>query len=50
MDNATDCRKRAKEAADIAEKLTNPQDKAVWLKVALEWFKLAETAEAERKK
>jgi hypothetical protein len=49
MDDATDCRKRAKEAADIAEKLTNPQDKAVWLKVGSEWLKLAETAEAQRK-
>jgi hypothetical protein len=50
MDDAANCRKRAKEAADIAEKMTNPQDKAVWLKVAFEWFKLAETAEAQRKK
>ena len=49
MDDAADCRKRAKEAADIAEKMTNPQDKAVWLKVASEWLKLAETAEAQRK-
>ena len=49
MDDATDCRKRAKEAADIAEKMTNPQDKAVWLKVAVEWLKLAETAETKRK-
>ena len=50
MDDAADCRKRAKEAADIAEKMTNPQDKAVWLKVASEWLKLAETTEAQRKR
>ena len=49
MDDAADCRKRAKEAADIAQKMTNPQDKAVWLKVASEWLKLAETTEAQRK-
>jgi hypothetical protein len=49
MDDAADCRKRAKEAADIAEKMTNPQDKAVWLKVASEWLKLAETIEAQGK-
>jgi hypothetical protein len=29
--------------------MTNPQDKAVWLKVATEWLKLAENAEAQRK-
>jgi hypothetical protein len=50
MDDAADCRKRAKEAADIAEKMTNPQDKAVWLKVASEWLKLAETTEVQRKR
>jgi hypothetical protein len=50
MDNAADCRKRAKEAADIAEKMTNPQDKAVLQKVALEWLKLAEDAEERKKK
>jgi hypothetical protein len=49
MDDAASCRRRAKEAADIAEKMINPQDKAVWLKVASEWLKLAETAEAQRK-
>jgi hypothetical protein len=49
MDDAAGCRKRAKEAADIAEKMTNPLDKAAWLK-ASEWLKLAETAEAQRSK
>ena len=48
MDDAADCRKRAKEAASISEKMTKPQDKAVWLKVASEWLKLAETTEAQR--
>jgi hypothetical protein len=48
-DDAADCRKRAQEAAGIAEKMTGPLDKAVWLKVASEWLKLAETAEAQRK-
>jgi len=50
MDDAAGCRKRAKEAADIAEKMTNPLDKAAWLKVASEWLKLAATAEAQRSK
>ena len=49
MDAAADCRKRAQEAVGIAEKMTGPLDKAVWLKVASEWLKLAETAEAQRK-
>jgi hypothetical protein len=50
MDTAASWRKRAKEAAEIAEKMTSPQDKAVWLNVASEWLKLAEAAEAQPKK
>jgi hypothetical protein len=49
MDNAADCRKRAKEAADIADKMDNPHDRGAWQKVALEWLKLAEAAEARKK-
>jgi hypothetical protein len=50
MDDAPECRKRAREAADIADKMDNPQDRAAWQKVALEWLRLAEAAEARKKK
>jgi hypothetical protein len=49
MDDAASCRKRAKEAADIADKMANPQDRAAWLRVASDWLRLAEAAEAEQK-
>ena len=48
MDDSAECRKRAKEAADIADKMDNPQDRAAWLKVAFDWLKLAEAAEARK--
>ncbi len=50
MDNEATCRKRAKEAAQIAEKMPTPEDRAVWLEVAVEWLRLAEAAEARKKK
>jgi len=50
MDDAASCRKRAKEAAQIAEKINDPRERAVWLKVATEWLKLADDAEARKKK
>jgi hypothetical protein len=50
MDNEAICRKRAKEAAEIAEKMPTSQDRAAWLKVAVEWLKLAEAAQAKKKK
>ncbi len=50
MDDAASCRKRAKEAADIAEKITDPLESAAWQKVAMEWLKLAEAAEARKEK
>jgi hypothetical protein len=46
MDPAGSCRKRAEEAFTIADKLTDPLDRAAWLKVAGEWIDLAENAEA----
>jgi len=49
MDNAS-CRKWAAEASEIAERMMSPPDKAAWLKVAEEWLKLAESAEARMKK
>jgi hypothetical protein len=49
MDDPAGCRKRAREAADIADKMDNPQDRAAWLKVASDWLKLAEAAEARQK-
>jgi hypothetical protein len=50
MDNAASCRKRAVEAREIVERMMSPPDKAAWLKVADEWLKLAESAEARMKK
>ena len=49
MNNAS-CRKWAAEASEIAERMMSPLDKAAWLKVAEEWLKLAESAEAPMKK
>ena len=49
MDDAADCRRRAKEAAAIAKKLTCPHDRALWLEVAKTWLKLAEAAEGTKK-
>lgn len=46
MDDASSCRKRAKEAREIAEKVKHPLDKAARVKVADEWIRFAETAEA----
>ena len=46
MDDASNCREQAGAARTIADKLKDPTDKAVWLKVADEWLDLAETAEA----
>ena len=46
MDDAAACRKRVKEAREIAEKIKHPLDKAAWLKVADDWIKFAEIAEA----
>jgi hypothetical protein len=50
MDNQATCRKRAREAAQIAEKMPTPQDRRAWLEVALEWLRLAEAEEARKKK
>ena len=50
MDDANGCRKRAKEVREIAEKTKHPLDKAAWLKVADDWIKLAEIAEARKNK
>jgi hypothetical protein len=50
MDDAESCRKRAREAADIADKITHPLERAAWQKVALEWLKLAEAVETRREK
>ncbi len=50
MDNEATYRRRAKEAAQIAEKMPTPEDRAVWLEVAVEWLRLAEAAEARKKK
>lgn len=50
MDNEASCRKRAKEAAEIAERMTNGEDKSAWLVVAKEWLKLADAAKTRTKK
>jgi len=44
LDEAGNCRKRAEEAWTIANKLSEPLDKAAWLKVAEEWINRAEAA------
>jgi hypothetical protein len=46
MDDAAACRKRAKQAREIVEKIKNPLDKAAWLRVDDDWIKFAEIAEA----
>jgi hypothetical protein len=50
MDDAESCRKRAREAADIADKITDPLERAAWQKVALERLKLAEAVETRKEK
>jgi hypothetical protein len=47
-DEATRFRKQAEEARQHAEKAISPLDKEAWLRVAGEWIKLAESAEARR--
>jgi len=49
FEDATQYRERAEEARQIAEKFINPLDKEVWLRVADEWLKLAQSAEAQAK-
>jgi hypothetical protein len=44
LDEAANCRNRAEEAWTIANKLSEPLDKAAWLKVAEEWINRAEAA------
>ena len=44
VDEAGNCLKRAEEAWTIANKLSEPSDKAAWLKVAEEWINRAEAA------
>jgi hypothetical protein len=38
-------RKRAEEARQLADKAIRPLDKEAWLKVAIDWIKLAESAD-----
>jgi hypothetical protein len=48
-DDASKFRKQAEEARQHAERAISPLDKEAWLRVADEWLKLAETAEARRR-
>jgi hypothetical protein len=41
-------RKRAEEARRFSEKSINSIDKEVWLRVAIEWFKLAQGASLKK--
>jgi len=45
VENAATYRKQAAEAREIAEKMTDPADKAAWLRVADQYDKLAGNAE-----
>jgi hypothetical protein len=46
-EDATQYLERADEALQFAEKSINPLDREVWLCVAGEWFKLAQSAEMQ---
>jgi hypothetical protein len=48
-DDATRFRKQAEEARDYASRVHGPLDREAWLRVAEEWIKLAESAEARRR-
>jgi hypothetical protein len=48
-EDATQYRERAEEARQLAEKFINPLDREVWLHVAGEWLKLAQSAEMQAK-
>jgi hypothetical protein len=48
-EDAPQYRERAEEARQLAEKFINPHDKEVWLHVAGEWLKLAQSAEMQAK-
>jgi hypothetical protein len=43
-------RKQAEEATEQATKALSPLDKAVWLRVAEEWLKLASSADCRQEK
>ena len=49
FEDATQYRERAEEARQITEKIINPLDKEVWLRVASEWLKLVQRAEMQAK-
>jgi hypothetical protein len=49
FEDATQYRERAEEARQITEKIINPLDKQVWLRVAGGWLKLAQRAEMQAK-
>jgi hypothetical protein len=46
-EDAARYREQAEQALQFAEKSINPLDREVWLRVADEWFKLAQSAEAQ---
>lgn len=48
-EDAARYRQQAEQALQFAEKSINPLDREVWLRVADEWFKLAQSAEAQTK-
>ena len=49
-DDADRFRKQAEEARQQAEKAISPLDKEAWLRVAVEWLKLAQSVEDRRDK
>ena len=46
-EDATQYLERADEALQLAEKSINPLDREIWLRVAGEWFKIAQSAEMQ---
>lgn len=48
-DDADRFRKQAEEARQQAEKSISPVDKEAWLRVAVEWLKLAQSVDDRRK-
>jgi hypothetical protein len=46
--DADQFRKEAKEARQMADSATIPEDKAFWLHIAEEWLKLAQEADSPK--
>jgi hypothetical protein len=47
--NAEGYRKRAEECRELAAKVSDPSDKAFWLRLAEDWMNVASTSELAKK-